>query len=840
MPFTSTLNDVGNPYRAIDPGPKASPIAEIAKLAGGLMGALDQNSQRASQERSAAALDELASNTFKINQAENTSLKAQVPVALGGVAPTTEVVTEGVPKEVVRNTSRLNAMSNAVEQGAVTPASFDLQRETMIADLMNKYPESAYEIANYMSTSGLDSVIFRDLKAKESQRTAESQAVNAGRQANIQLAISAGMSPDTPVEQLITKGTEIQIAKQEHLALIERKRINDENNKISADEKVAQDKVLKDQAVQQTIKQGSLFTSSLMTTLAAITLIADNDPTGTGYNNAVLEQGPVIAAGFATAKTQALANYSSTGLYTPEGAATITKYYDDAEKTATGLLNGPMSQFQTGQNILKGMQTTWGIDMGKAFPLYSSLMSTPGIAKLLETEWALGGGPKMDPKIMTAIRNELSGYAPGSGEGMYHLRRVGQILNGDLKLEDISAEEAPAIIQSTSAILKYSRSTILEGKQVDPVKDLIPALNSALTVFNASMTLSPRENFTSSMGTVAGLNTTRTLQVIETAIANPQTMQLGLDAVAAQRASAAHNLKVAQDSGAKASMDGVWESVWSPEKQAYVLKANRARYNQLVKGTPSGSMVGKLGNLETSRALARGMESFESIKPPTELVIRNDAMNNYVTVLAWSSKWDDSIPKGTGQQVLRDHYANGTPIKTVTTGLSTTDQQELGKLSTNLRKTVSGVVAGAANEVATTQATAQTQAAEDANPMELAVRVALAEDAKNPVGTLSVIMNRAAKSGKSLTEVIRQPKQFEAYNTGDYNNVSKAEIDKLMKRPDIQAILQGQIPKDYQGVDSFYAPGLQADKNRKTPTWDKGQGFDVGQTRFFRGLYQGG
>lgn len=834
MPFTSTLNDVGNPYRAIDPGPKASPIAEIAKLAGGLIGAFDQNSQRASQEKNAAALDELAGQTFKINQAENASLKAQVPVALGGVAPTTEVVTEGVPKEVVKNTSRLNAMSNAVEQGAVTPASFDLQRETMIADLMNKYPESAYEIANYMSTSGLDSVIFRDLKAKETQRTAESQAVNAGRQANIQLAISAGMSPDTPVEQLITKGTEIQIAKQEHLALIERKRINDENNKISADEKSAQDKVLKDQAVQQTIKQASLFTSSLTTTLAAGTLIADNDPTGTGYSNWVLEQGPVIAAGVATAKTQAIANYSSTGLYTPEGAATITKYYDDAEKTLTGLINGPVSQFQTGQNILKGMQTTWGIDMGKALPLYSSLMSTPGVAKLLEAEWALGGGPKMDPKIMTSIRNELSGYAPGSGEGMYHLRRVASMLNKELDISNVSAAEAPALIQSMSVVVAGGRSRIIEGNQVDSVKDLTPFINAFDQVGNAALTTSPRENYTQSMQAVAELLTPRSLQALEIAAKNSATKDSAIDAIAVLRAASAHNLEVVRNSGTKASQDGLWEQVYSSSKQKFVLTPNRTRYNQLVKSTPTGSMVGKLGNVPST------LGSFESLKPPTELVNQNQAMNNYVTVLAWSSKWDDSIPKGTGQQALRERYAIGTPIKTVTTGLSTTDQQELDKLSTSIRKTVGGVVTGAANEVATTQATAQTRAAEDANPMELAVRVALAEDAKNPVGTLSVIMNRAAKSGRSLTEIIRQPQQFEAYNTGDYNNVSKAEIDKLMKRPDIQAILQGQIPKDYQGVDSFYAPGLQADLDRKTPTWDKGQGFDVGQTRFFRGLYKGG
>ena len=834
MAFTSTLNDVGNPYRAVDPGPKASPVAEIAKLAGGLLGAFDQNSQRASQEKSAAALDELASNTFKINQAENTSLKAQVPVALGGVALTPEAVTEGVPKEVIKNTSRLNAMSNAVDQGAVTPASFDLQRETMISDLMNKYPESAYEIANYMHASGLDSVIFRDLKAKEAQQSADAQGVNAGRQANIQLAISSGMDPNTPVEDLVHMGTRIQIAKQEHAALVEQATLLEKSQTKDSALKATQTKELQDRAVQQTIQQASLLTSSLTTTLASGTLIASNDPTGTGYNNWVLQQGPVIAAGVATAKTQALANYSSTGLYTPEGAATITKYYDDAEKTLTGLLNGSVSQFQTGQNILKGMQTTWGIDMGKAFPLYSSLMSSPGVAKLLEAEWALGGGPKMDPKVMTAVKNELSGYAPGSGEGMYHLRRAANMLNKELNISDVPAAEAPALIQSMSVVVAGGRSRIIEGQQVDPTKDLIPFINAFDQVANAAMTTSPRENYTQSMQSVAELITPRSLQALEIAAKNSATKDSAVDAIAALRAAAAHNLEVVRGSGTRASQEGLWEQVYSTREQKFVLTPNRTRYNQLIKGTPSGSMVGKLGTIPSI------MGSFESLKPPTELANQNQAMNNYVTVLSWSSKWDDSIPKGTGQQVLRDHYSNGTPIKTVTTGLSTTDQQKLDALSSDITKSVTNAVTGAATEAAAAQATAQTRAVEDANPIESAVRVAIAEDSGNIVGTLSTIVNRSVKSGKSLLDVIRERKQFESYNLGKHNKISQKEVDKAMKDPQIQAILRGEIPEKYQGVDSFYAPGLQADLDRRTPTWDQGQGFDVGQTRFFRGLYKGG
>jgi len=700
MAFTSTLNDVGNPYRVIDPGPRANPIAEIAKVAGGLISALDQNSQRAAQDKSAAALDELAGQTFKINQAENASLKAQVPVALGGVAPTTDATTEGVPKEVVKSTSRLNAMSNAVDQGAVTPASFDLQRETMISDLMNKYPESAYEIANYMHASGLDSVIFRDLKAKQAQQAADAQGVLAGRQANIQLAISSGMNPNTPVEDLIVQGTNIQIAAADHKALVEKAQILDANAKIDATEKAAQRKELQDKAVQQTIQQASLLTSSLTTTLASGTLIASNDPTGTGYNNWALQQGPVIAAGVATAKTQALANYSSTGLYTPEGAATITQYYDNAEKTLTGMLNGPVSQFQTSQNILKGMQTTWGIDMGKALPLYSSLMSSPGVAKLLESEWALGGGPKMDPKIMIAVKNELSGYAPGSGEGMYHLRRVASMLNKELNIGDVPAAEAPALIQSMSVVVAGGRSHIIEGNQVDPAKDLTPFINAFDQVANAAMTTSPRENYTQSMQSVAELITPRSLQALEIAAKNSATKDSAVDAIAGLRAAAAHNLEVVRGSGTKASQDGLWEQVYSTKEQKFVLTPNRIRYNQLIKGTPAGSMVGKLGNIPST------IGSFESLKPPTELVNQNQAMNNYVTVLSWSSKWDDSIPKGTGQQVLRDHYANGTPIKTVTTGLSTTDQQRLDMLSSNITKTVTGVVTGATTEAAATQTNA--------------------------------------------------------------------------------------------------------------------------------------
>lgn len=829
MAFTSTLEDVGNPYRAIDPGPKASPIAEIAKLAGGLMGALDQNSQRASQERSAAALDEVAAANYEYKKGANAALKPSLPmpIALGGQSTASERVAESIPREVAMVTDRLVAVGRAVEQKAVTPVAYDLQLETRINDLMQKYPESAYEISNYMQAAGIDSVIFRDLKAQEDRASAQESAVNEGVKQKIQVALNAGSNPDMPQKDLIKLGSDIQVAQMRIASKKAEQDATDRDLQLSEAQRKETEKRESDDWLRTNVENTGVLITPLLVQSAALTNATLEDPTGVKFGEVSAQLYPKVQSSLVIYRNESINNYMKSSRATPEGATRLAAHIDSQIAAVKDLYVGDASVFKMKQNVYNGMQTTFGINAQQALPVYSMLMADPGTAAILKAQFALGGSPTLNPKVIKDVTNEINGYTPGAADGMDHLKRAGKILTGELNLEDVSPQEAASLIQTTIPSFFGIGNDVRSGKASDGDKQQY--LNVSNNLINAARTTSPSEKITPSMEAISKVASLETLQGLEIIAKDPRFKQAATESLLALRGTTFKNLEAVRDSGSDVSPNGIWRQVYSNEQQKFILQPDRKAYNRLLANVGGGQS--RTGNT---------LGSFESQTMPTDMIKRVNLMNQYVKVLSWSAKWDESIPKGTGQKELNNRYANGIPLPTVAGQAGQTTQERVDQARGAIENLLGTVNTGAAVNLAQTQSATQTRAAEDANPMELAVRVALAEDAKNPVGTLSVIMNRAAKSGKSLTEVIRQPKQFEAYNTGDYNNVSKAEIDKLMKRPDIQAILQGQIPKDYQGVDSFYAPGLQADKNRKTPTWDKGQGFDVGQTRFFRGLYQGG
>ncbi len=106
----------------------------------------------------------------------------------------------------------------------------------------------------------------------------------------------------------------------------------------------------------------------------------------------------------------------------------------------------------------------------------------------------------------------------------------------------------------------------------------------------------------------------------------------------------------------------------------------------------------------------------------------------------------------------------------------------------------------------------------------------------------AVIANRAHLSGKSYTDVVQEPGQFEPWAK------RRKEIDAFTPdnpryaqiKGDVADILTGADPTG--GATHFYSPTAQAalakkDGRPEKPEWDDGTGVDIGDTRFIRGTY---
>lgn len=134
----------------------------------------------------------------------------------------------------------------------------------------------------------------------------------------------------------------------------------------------------------------------------------------------------------------------------------------------------------------------------------------------------------------------------------------------------------------------------------------------------------------------------------------------------------------------------------------------------------------------------------------------------------------------------------------------------------------------------------------DDNNTDLAVRTVLAEaGSQGDVGrkaVAAVLRNRALLSGKSVGEEALAPNQFEPWNPGSKNDPRRFRVDSPEYQrtlAEIKPVLEGAEADPTGGATHFYAPGLQSDLGRNKPSWDKGNGTDIGGHRFFRIPYAG-
>lgn len=122
----------------------------------------------------------------------------------------------------------------------------------------------------------------------------------------------------------------------------------------------------------------------------------------------------------------------------------------------------------------------------------------------------------------------------------------------------------------------------------------------------------------------------------------------------------------------------------------------------------------------------------------------------------------------------------------------------------------------------------------DAN---LLARAALAEgDQNNPESwrnVAGVVLNRAAKTGKSVAGVLSEPGQFEAFGNGHIQSVDPNSPAFKAALGAVQGVKAGDVP-----YDSFYQPTIVAARGVKPP-FDPAQGTKIGTQLFGNGYADG-
>lgn len=127
------------------------------------------------------------------------------------------------------------------------------------------------------------------------------------------------------------------------------------------------------------------------------------------------------------------------------------------------------------------------------------------------------------------------------------------------------------------------------------------------------------------------------------------------------------------------------------------------------------------------------------------------------------------------------------------------------------------------------------------DPMDAAIRTIYAEASpkasrEERQAIASVIVNRAATSGRTFDQVVQEPGQFEPWS----DPKARARLDALKPsdptykaiQADVADILAGKS-NPHPSLTNFYAPKAQAALGRERPAFDDGKGQQIGDHLFF-------
>lgn len=845
MALTATLN-TQNPQGAgiIQPvsggGGFISGLSDLARgvISGGAALGARREVDKVNAVRNATTAAALDAQLNAENQLDNPTAAA-VPVALGGVNPG---FAPEIPGEVMESGRSLQKMAGAVTQGATTKAAFDIRFESVLEDLRRKYPEQQAVIYGQLQAMGFDHYLFRDLKAEIASQDNEVAQRQAQENTLVNAAISSGLGlPSDDKGTLMTKGRDLLAVQAQYKASKEQLDMLKTQTDIDETVRKRNETGAKNGLVKAAINSANMRVNTVSQALGALTVEALSDPTG-GKFKELQDRIPLIQQGIATTKAAAIAEiYAGGG--GPEEAKATGDYYDNIREGIVQTYTGELSRVRLNQQTLQGMQTQFGIDAAQAFPLWMQLSKLPGMANALPMMF--GGDPSgaLSPEIQKQIRGELNGWSPGSNTGMYHIQRVADLMRGELKLNNMTQQEAVNTMPTLVTAVRGNRDAIASG-QDNTTASGTAFMKGVENIFDATFALQPGSDINSQVIAAKETSDERVVAALTALQKNPDTNAEATGLLFSLRATSAKGLETARRTGSDKDVTGIWSLKYNPQRMIYEVTPSKAGYDDWAKSYTGNAKYGLSGKLGPSQigATAPSFERMVSNRP-SELDKKATAMNRHLSQLVRTFPLDDSLPKSASPKSVAAHYATGAPLTTATGQVIKSGSGEEAKpFSDRLNALTQAATSLVTDTIENTAANlARPSFRNDADALARTIIGEASPNATERVAVGQVILNRAKQAGRSVQDVVLAKGQFEPWGNPETTQrlmsiqTSDPKYQEALQLA--QNLLSGSIPDPTGGADHFYAPKAQAALGRKPPKWDDGSGTDIGQTRFFRRGY---
>jgi soluble lytic murein transglycosylase-like protein len=655
MALTQTLNDVSPQGINIVSPPQGGGgfLSSLARFGSGVVGVAGKTYAQGEAKETQAAQNDAAQLVQDKFKAATERLTAEAPVN-----ETTPVAfdssLDGVPQDAVTAGKRLNRIQQGVNQGSVPRATLDLELESGIDELYRKHPERKAVIAQYLASQGLDHYLFREFKAAVDYQTNAQTLQREQEDANYTAAVSAGLvNPETVSrseavrvgQEYRYKTAQIALAKDQLTMAKTRAEIVDLDRKNMLSDG-------KRNLVSGLIGEAQLRTNQLAQGLSQLTIEAANDPSG--QKNTLLKDAlPAVQQGILTAKTAAIGNVYANGGEKEEADA-VGAYYDTILESVVKAHTGDLSRDSLNQKVLQGMQTQFGIDAAKAFPLWNQLTKLPGMANTLPLLFGGDPGHQLSKEQQEQIKKELNGWAPASPTGLYYVQRVADVLRGDTKLSQLSLPDAQKVIGSVNTAVQGNGTAILAGDKTEAT--VKPFLTGFEQLSDAAFSLTPGVDPKSQYRASQMLSNRDSVQALVAMTRDPIFGSEATQTVVSLRATAQKGILTAKT--------GDWQH-GDPGSLTMLIYDEKA---QTVKRVINEQAYKNFSTSSSLRQANRGI----AVEPPTreQVLLKADrtlderakTINNYLDTMVRTAPADPNVPKGLTPRDVRKAAFLGMPV----------------------------------------------------------------------------------------------------------------------------------------------------------------------------------
>ena len=659
--LTADLPLANSSRRIIDPGGDgpswlqglASGAAKAVNVIGNAMDESEANSRRSRAEE-AAARQEAARNAaagLAIDHAFSRGVFGEQPVT---PAPNMEPIQtpidselEGAPPpaDVVNSVDEARRARAAEEQGRAPSGSSRIVLERSLNRLLADFPDQAANILKEFRENGFDHYLMRERDTEEAIYDNNVTQQLAQRSTYAEAARRAGASlPGMTVDEEAAIGQ--RIAQSEYTLKLLREDA-EEQRKAAAEGRQVNTHQRAELERQVTADFGATMSAALMPSFNAIKNLAS---TANG-DQSFLEMMPdalnsldLTAFNIITAAQQNDAP--------PETIAAMREQWKGMRSNLVDLISGPGSELGVAAAVLDNMQTTLGINMAQALPVFVALKDMFGMAGL---ESFLGENPanSLPPELRDSIRREISGVQGAidtNGERVT-MATVAQMLRGQLRIEQMDERQARVVLPTMVTAVRGQAPAIRQGGG-----NAQAYVNANLNVSNAALEIQPGRDNVQTEAVVIGNIMSNEVRAADLALMarDPQSGQIMIEA---KRATAQHLLLNMNNASWQGNTQDTNNGLWTVRYQngRYQTVITDASYRTWAMNryqNRTGALVTfNGGRIETAEEMRRQ-------GPPRGLTDRIGGINLAVDYLVETNQFDDRFA-GVGATEARDFFVTG-------------------------------------------------------------------------------------------------------------------------------------------------------------------------------------